>query len=163
MPTPQIRALPPAPTRQDPTNFAVKGDAFLGALQGFGTEANALATQVNERVDAAFTAGLQNAASNATNASNSAASALAQRNLAETAKTGAQQERIAAELARDSAQAFAGLAQATNPLEALQVNRALITTNQTLAKGFNALSAGPIEIAGGVTITIDETSTWSIA
>lgn len=97
------------------------------------------------------------------NAANSAASALAQRNLAETAKTGAQQERIGAEEARDEAEAFAGLAQATNPLEALQVNRAVITTNQTLAKGFNALSAGPIEIADGVTVTIEETSTWSIA
>lgn len=100
---------------------------------------------------------------NATNAANSAASALAQRNLAETAKTGAQAERILAEAARDDAEAFAGLAQATNPLEALQVNRAVITTNQTLAKGFNALSAGPIEIADGVTVTIEETSTWSIA
>lgn len=103
------------------------------------------------------------AAASEVNAANSAASALAQRNLAETAKTGAQQERIAAELARDEAEAFAGLAQATNPLEALQVNRAVITTNQTLAKGFNALSAGPIEIADGVTVTIEETSTWSIA
>jgi hypothetical protein len=163
MTVPQITALPDPPSRQDPTNFAVKGDAFLGALPNFATEANSLATQVNERVDAAFAAGLESAAANATNAANSAASALTQRNLAETAKTGAQQERIAAELARDEAEAFAGLAQATNPLEALQVNRAVITTNQTLTKGFNALSAGPIEIADGVTVTIEETSTWSIA
>lgn len=159
-----ITPLPtPVPSRADPATFSTRADAFLGALPTFATEANQLQTEVNAKVDAAIAAGLNNAATNATNAANSAASALAQRNLAETAKTGAQQERIAAEAARDEAEAFAGLAQATNPLEALQVNKAVITTNQTLAEGFNALSAGPIEIADGVTVTIEETSTWSIA
>lgn len=37
-----IRALPPVPTRDDPTNFALKADAFLAALPGFADDANAL-------------------------------------------------------------------------------------------------------------------------
>lgn len=37
-----IRPLPPVPTRDDPINFALKGDAFLAALPGFVADANAL-------------------------------------------------------------------------------------------------------------------------
>lgn len=77
MPVPQITALPDPPSRQDPTNFAVKGDAFLGALPDFVTGANALATQVNERVDAAFAAGLESAATNAATTVTKAAEARA--------------------------------------------------------------------------------------
>lgn len=77
MPVPQITALPDPPSRQDPTNFAVKGDAFLGGLPTFATEANALATQVNERVDAAFAAGLESAATNAATTVTKAAEARA--------------------------------------------------------------------------------------
>lgn len=42
-----ITPLPTPPSRNDPTNFSARGDAFLGALPAFATEANALATQVN--------------------------------------------------------------------------------------------------------------------
>lgn len=105
----------------------------------------------------------QESATSATNAANSAASALVERNLAVTAKNDAIQAQIASESARDAAQGFATLAQATNPLAALQINRNVITENQTLPSGFNALSAGPIEIKSGVTVVIEENSTWSIA
>ena len=44
-----ITPLPtPVPSRADPANFAARGDAFLAALPTFATEANALATEVNE-------------------------------------------------------------------------------------------------------------------
>lgn len=44
-----ITPLPtPVPSRADPANFAARGDAFLAALPAFATEANALATEVNE-------------------------------------------------------------------------------------------------------------------
>ena len=44
-----ITPLPtPVPSRADPANFAARGDAFLGALPTFATEANALAVEVNE-------------------------------------------------------------------------------------------------------------------
>ena len=42
-----ITPLPDPPSRQDPTNFAAEGDALLGALPTFVSEANALETNVN--------------------------------------------------------------------------------------------------------------------
>lgn len=42
-----ITALPTPPSRNDPSNFATRADAFLGALPTFATEANALASEVN--------------------------------------------------------------------------------------------------------------------
>lgn len=42
-----ISALPTPPSRQDPTNFNDRADAFLGALPLFQSEANALQTNVN--------------------------------------------------------------------------------------------------------------------
>lgn len=62
-----ITLLPTPPSRQDPANFNVRADAFLGALPTFGTEANSLATDVNNRQVTA-----SNAATTATNAANTA-------------------------------------------------------------------------------------------
>jgi hypothetical protein len=50
-----ITALPTPPSRSDPANFADRGDAFLGALPTFTTEANALATDVNTKQGIATT------------------------------------------------------------------------------------------------------------
>jgi hypothetical protein len=44
-----ITPLPTPPSRDDPTNFATRADAFLGALPDFATEANALQTDVNAK------------------------------------------------------------------------------------------------------------------
>lgn len=62
-----ITALPPAPSRSDPTNFATKADAWVAAMALFTTEANALQADVNTKQT--------NAATSETNAANSAASA----------------------------------------------------------------------------------------
>lgn len=44
-----ITPLPiPVPSRQDPSNFSVRADQFLGALPAFATEANAVAAEVNQ-------------------------------------------------------------------------------------------------------------------
>lgn len=48
-----ITPLPTPPSRDDPTNFSARGDAFLGALPTFATEANALAVDVNADAAAA--------------------------------------------------------------------------------------------------------------
>lgn len=40
---PAVTPLPTPPSRSDPTNFAVRGDAFLGALPQLATEINAAA------------------------------------------------------------------------------------------------------------------------
>lgn len=77
-----ITALPTPPQRNDPVNFAARGDAFMAALPTFTTEANALAVDVNAKQVLATTAASNaatsetNAATSASNAATSAASAL---------------------------------------------------------------------------------------
>jgi hypothetical protein len=69
-----ITPLPTPPSRDDPTNFATRADAFLGALPDFATEANALAVDVNadavaaaaDAADAIAAAAAATAAANAT-------------------------------------------------------------------------------------------------
>lgn len=51
-----ISPLPTPPSREDPTNFATRADAFLGALPTFQSEANALQTDVNTKQTTASTA-----------------------------------------------------------------------------------------------------------
>lgn len=102
-----ITALPTPPSRSDPANFAARGDALLGALPTFVTEANALASAVNAdkvsadgsaanataqasgaagQVTAAATQ-VALAAAQAAAAANSAASALAAPNTSATSTT----------------------------------------------------------------------------
>ena len=88
-----ITALPtPVPSRNDPVNFSVRADAFLGALPTFATEANALATEVNtykNNAETAATTATTQAGISTTKAeesSNSAADALVYKNAAEAAK-----------------------------------------------------------------------------
>lgn len=76
MAAPQITALPTPPSRSDaPDLFSARGDAFLGALPTFRTEANAQADYTDARVSAAFAAGLENAATNAATATTKASEA----------------------------------------------------------------------------------------
>lgn len=42
-----ITPLPTPPSRDDPTNFAARGDAFLGALPAFAAETNSVAGEVD--------------------------------------------------------------------------------------------------------------------
>jgi hypothetical protein len=72
-----ITPLPTPPSRDDPTNFATRADAFLGALPDFATEANDLADDVNDDAVAA--------AASASTATAQAGIANAQRVLAEAA------------------------------------------------------------------------------
>jgi hypothetical protein len=41
-------------------------------------------------------------------------------------------------------------------------NNASITANYSITSGNNALSAGPISVASGVTVTVPTGSTWTI-
>lgn len=75
-----ITTLPTPPSRSDPTNFAVRGDEFLGALPTFGDEANALALDVNAKqttASAAATTATTQAGIATTKAGEAAASAVA--------------------------------------------------------------------------------------
>lgn len=44
----------------------------------------------------------------------------------------------------------------------MQVNPQAISADLTLPAGFNALSAGPITINDGVTVTLADNTTWSV-
>jgi hypothetical protein len=66
-----ITPLPTPPSRNDPTNFSTRADAFLGALPDFATEANALAVDVN--ADAVSAAASEVAATAAASAATAAA------------------------------------------------------------------------------------------
>lgn len=74
--TQTITALPPAPTRADPTNFSARGDALMTALPGMVTEINTLKDQINT------VAGEVN--TNATTASTGATTATTQAGIATT-------------------------------------------------------------------------------
>lgn len=77
-----ITPLPTPPQRNDPNNFATRGDAFMAALPTFVTETNTVAGEVNTNAtNAATSAGTATtqagiATTQATNAANSASSAL---------------------------------------------------------------------------------------
>lgn len=57
-----VTPLPPAPNRNDPTNFPILADPFMSALPTFGTECNALQVDVNaQQVTATNAAGTSTA------------------------------------------------------------------------------------------------------
>lgn len=66
-----ITALPTPPSRDDPTNFSSRADAFLAALPTFATEANVLAVTVNS--DAATATSASGTAISASNSAGDAA------------------------------------------------------------------------------------------
>ena len=147
-----ITALPTPPSRSDPATFAARGDAFLGALPTFVTEANALQTDVNAKQAAAAV---------------SANAAQADRILCDdaTAAVAAQSpvtNAAAAAASALAAAAYARTAQATNPDSPIRINPRKITADFTIASTYNAASVGPISISEGVTVTVSDNATWSI-
>jgi hypothetical protein len=44
----------------------------------------------------------------------------------------------------------------------IRINANRITENTVIATGYNASSAGPLEIANGATVTVSNNSTWTI-
>lgn len=89
-----VTPLPPPPQRIDePEQFALKADAFLGALPDFGAELNLVAEAAND----AIAAGLENAAANAATAASAASTATTEASTATTAKNAAEAAEALAE------------------------------------------------------------------
>ena len=71
-----ISNLPTPPSRQEPSTFSVRADAFLGALPDFGTEVNAAGDYIDAKgieVDASAATAATSASAAATSATNAAA------------------------------------------------------------------------------------------
>lgn len=147
-----ITPLPPAPSRADPANFAAKGDAFLSALLIFATEATALQVDVNAKQ--------ATVAANAIAAQLSRDAALAAQNDTNVINAKANGDKAAQ--AKLDAQGYAAQAQAVSPDSPIRINTARVAADFTLASGYNAASAGPIEIAENIIVTISDNATWSI-
>lgn len=147
-----ITALPTPPSRSDPATFAARGDAFLGALPTFVTEANALQTDVNAKQAAAAVS------ANAAQADRILCDAAAAAVAAQSPVTNA----AAAAASALAAAAYASTAQATNPDSPIRLNPRKITADFTVASTYNAASAGPITISEGITVTVSDNATWSI-
>jgi uncharacterized phage infection (PIP) family protein YhgE len=81
---------------------------------------------------------------------------------ASQAQTAAQTAQANAEQAETAAAGYASLAQATNPDTPIRVNPNAISEDFTLAANYNGVSAGPIQINDGVTVTVTPGSTWTI-
>ena len=45
----------------------------------------------------------------------------------------------------------------------LFVNSQTVSANYTIASGYNAISAGPVTVASGITVTVSSGSTWVVA
>ncbi len=98
-----ITPLPTPPSRNDPTNFATRADAFMAALPAFATETNATAVEVdNDRIASA---------ASATNAQTQVGLAAAQVALATTQVGLASAQRVLAETAASAASATANVTQ----------------------------------------------------
>lgn len=134
-----ITPLPTPPSRQDPANFAVRADAFLGALPDFAEEANAQAAEVeadavsaeasraNALISANSAAGNATSASNsATSATNSAASAVA------SATTATQQAALATASVANGAKPYATYAAALADLANIATGQIVdVVTDET--------------------------------
>lgn len=113
-----ITALPTPPSRADAVNFADRGDAFLGALPAFQSEANALAADVTTKQGIASTA--------ATTATTQAGIATTQAGIA-TTQVGLAEAQV------DLAETQVGLAEAQVALATTQAGNALTSANNAEA------------------------------
>ena len=108
----------------------------------------------------------ENNAINATVLANAAAVAadrtLAQAAAAAVAEQSPVSNAAAAAAAAAAAQAYASLAQATNPDSPIRLNPRRIAVNFTVPTGYNAASTGPITVADGVAVTVATGASWSV-
>jgi hypothetical protein len=153
-----ITALPTPPSRSDPANFADRGDAFLGALPTFVTEANALATATNTNE--------VNAELAETNAETAQAAAEAARDLALTyrnnASTSASNASTSATNALNSENAAAASAASAAAIAGAFVSTSTTTWTPTIGSQAFAVQTGE-QYTAGIFVTVVSaslTSNW---
>ena len=80
------------------------------------------------------------------------------------ARNAAEASKVSAAAAASDAEAAWSAALAANPdlNPVVRMNPSRVTVNLTIPSGYNAASAGPLEIAEGVSVTLNDNSHWSI-
>lgn len=172
---PTLTDPPTPPTRSDPGTFASRGDAFLSWFPTSWTNLRDslawIAARAQEIFDwtasataseAAALSSKNAAATSASNAAGSASAAAGSTAAALISKNDAAVSASSADGAASAAQGYASLAQAVSPDSPMRINTSRVSTDFILASGYNAASAGPIEIAENITVTISDNATWSI-
>ena len=147
-----ITALPTPPSRQDPSTFEEKADAFLGALPQFGEEANTLASEVNTNKNLVIQA--SNQVQQDRILTQTAASVVSSQQPVQNA--------VRAEQAAELAEVYASQAQAVSPDSPIRLNTSTVGSDFTVPSGYNACSAGPLTISDGVSVTVQSFANWSV-
>lgn len=139
-PVPTVTPLPTPPSTNDPGSFDQRGDDFLGALPGFQTQTNALATSVfNNATDAANSATTANSAKDtAVSAKDSAVSAAStatsSKDTAVAAKdTAVNAKDLAVTAKNDAVAANTAAQQAKTDTQAFRNQAEIFATQQTVA------------------------------
>lgn len=150
-----ITPLPTPPSRNDPANFAERGDAFLAALPTFATEANDLQQDVNQK-QAAASQDAQTASTKAGEASDSALQAGQHKQAAEAAASAAAEsvgqaasEAYAASLHKQSAEQAA--ATATERAASIDPSTLVRKSGNETIDGVKTFSSSPVipDVAAG--------------
>jgi hypothetical protein len=135
-----ITPLPTPPSRDDPSNFAARADAFLGALPSFAAETNAVAGDVN---------------SDALTAAASAAAAVVAETAAEAAQAAANQTANVTKWV--SGTTYAQGVNTWSPINYLSYRRKIAgagTTDPSAdTTNWAALAGGDVTLAGVQTLT----------
>ena len=140
-----ITALPTPPSRADSTNFSTRGDAFLGALPTFVTEANAVGSEATAAAAAAAASASAAAASQST-ASTAAAAVAAQSPVANAA--------AAAASAAAAAASAAAAAQTSGAVAATTLS----ASSTVSGTGFSTYLASPPAIGGTAPAAVSATA-----
>lgn len=137
-----------APVTSPPDRYGGDPEAFDAAMQ----------SHINWQVDIIPQANAQNVENNSINANiNAQTAALMAAGLANAAANAS-----AAQAAAAAAVISASLAQATNPDAPIRLNPRTITADTTITSAYNATSTGPITIADGITVTVQDGATYLI-
>jgi len=142
----------PAPSRTDSANFSARSDAYHAWLPTGYANLVAALTWIAARCDDVFAWALT-AQQDRIDAQKAADAVAAQSPITNAA---------AAAASAQAAAVSAGIAQAVSPDSPVRFNTRSITADLTIASAYNAASVGPITIAPGITVTVQDNATWSI-
>lgn len=164
MSAPSIGPAPPESPQTTDTGsvFNAKAIASWNWLTTFFSNLQAVVDWIDTRVQAAFDAGLEDAADNATAAQQSASFAGQEAGRARDERQATELVRDETGALRDSAAGHAADAASYTENAAISTTLKTITEDTTIGGGKNALSVGDIEVADGVTVTVEPGHTWSI-